>query len=454
MKQLLSILLTTLLSTVGIAAEAPPKSASAPARFSSSQLEQLVAPIALYPDSLTIQILVAATYPLEIVEADRWRSKNPAPKGAELDKALEAQSWDPSVESLTHFPDLLKRMADNLDWTKDLGDAFLEQKDDVLDTVQRMRVKAMEAGTLKSTEQQVVTKEVVKEKTIIKIEPAKPEVVYVPTYAPSAVYGPTYSTPTPYYPPMNTYPPGYVPTTNLLSFGVGMAVGAAVWGGGCDWDDHHVYNNYYGGGGGGGGHNNVNVNVDNSKNVTKVGGGERTTWQHNPEHRGGVRYGDPSTAKKYQSSDRRASPRAEQRDVARGYDRRQAATPGRQGAQPGTRPSTGPARPERANAASRPTGGEAPPTKGGRENALGGYQNGKAARDASNRGAASRNTKSYAQAAPAQAPESRPAGDGGRGGGGSQRGGGGGSLRGGGGGGSPRGGGGGRQGGGNRGGRR
>ena len=115
-----------------------PAAAEAP-RFSGAQLEQLVAPIALYPDGLTVQILMASTYPLEIVEAARWQAKNPKLQGAELDKALESQDWDASVESLTHFPTVLQRMSDNLDWTKDLGDAFLEQQKELLDTVQRMR---------------------------------------------------------------------------------------------------------------------------------------------------------------------------------------------------------------------------------------------------------------------------------------------------------------------------
>src|SRR5215470_17277605 len=130
-------------SAPAAAPSAPAAAQSAPAaaqstKFSSSQLEQLVAPIALYPDALAVQILMASTYPLEIVEAERWRAKNASLTGDALDKALEKQDWDPSVESLTHFPDLLKRMSDNLDWTKDLGDAFLGQKDEILDAVQLM----------------------------------------------------------------------------------------------------------------------------------------------------------------------------------------------------------------------------------------------------------------------------------------------------------------------------
>src|SRR5262249_10353689 len=131
------------------------------AQFSAAQIEQLVAPIALYPDGLAVQILMAATYPLELVQAARWRAKNASLTGDALDKALESQDRDPSVESLTHFPELLARLSDNLDWTKDLGDAFLAQKDDVLDTIQRMRAKAYESGTLKTSKEQVVTREVV-----------------------------------------------------------------------------------------------------------------------------------------------------------------------------------------------------------------------------------------------------------------------------------------------------
>src|SRR5262249_32949900 len=159
-------------------AEAPP-SAQEPATFPPEQLDQMVAPIALYPDSLLSQVLIASTYPLEVVEADRWRRQNAALKDDALDKALEAKDWDPSVEALTHFPDLLKRMSENLDWTKDMGDAFLDQKDDVLAAIQRMRRKAQEAGTLTTTKEQTVTKEVVNNKETIVIEPADPQTVYV-----------------------------------------------------------------------------------------------------------------------------------------------------------------------------------------------------------------------------------------------------------------------------------
>jgi hypothetical protein len=312
-----------------VPAAAPTPAAEGAARFSAAQIEQLVAPIALYPDALTVQVLMAATYPLEIVEAARWRAKNPGPQGDALDKALESRDWDPSVESLTHFPDLLQRMSDNLDWTKDLGDAFLGQKNEVLDAVQRMRAKAYEAGTLKTTKEQVVTREVVNQKEIIVIQPADPQVVYVPQYSPSAAYGPSWGYPSPYYPAMMAYPPGYLATTSLLSFGAGMAVGAAIWGD-CDWGNHDVYNNnYYGGGGGGGGNQNVNINRDKTVNRGDRGdrgrdrrnGGGREKWQHNPEHRSGVRYRDEAAAKKFGGNDQVAARDRAIRDAARGFDR-------------------------------------------------------------------------------------------------------------------------------------
>ena len=478
---LASLVLSMLLAgSAGAATDAVPDEAAAATapKFSTAQLEELVAPIALYPDALTVQVLMASTYPLEVVEAARWRGKNKSLQGDAVDKALESQDWDPSVESLTHFPDLLQRMSDNLDWTKDLGDAFLEQKDAVLDAVQRMRAKAYEAGTLKTTKEQVVTREVVKEKEIIRVEPANPEVVYVPTYAPETAYGSAWAPPPqPYYPTMMTYPPGYVATTSLLSFGVGMAVGAAVWGGGCDWDDHNVYNNNYynNGGGGGGGGGNTNVNVNREKNVdrskTKVEGGQRgqggrSEWKHDPSHRGGVRYRDQATAKKYEGRDKVAARERADQNTARGYDRGQGqgrgARPSQQpaggqtppgaggqrgqgrpgaGAQ-GGRPQAGtqPARQRPGASATpqpstRPAGGQQRPSAGRQNNAFGGYESGRSAQQASARGAESRGRPSYAGGG--QGGGGRGGGGfggqggGGRGGGGRGGGGGGGGGRGG-----------------------
>src|SRR2546430_1735074 len=336
---------------VRAADEAKPEeipAAAQTAKFSPAQIEQLVAPIALYPDGLAVQVLIAATYPLEIVEAARWRAKNASLQGDALDKALETQKWDPSVESLTHFPDLLKRMSDNLDWTKDLGDAFLDQKDEVLDGVQRMRAKAYEAGTLKTTKEQTVTREVVKEKEIIRVEPADPQVVYVPQYSPTAAYGPTYAAPpAPYYPAM--YPP-YDPTMTLLTFGAGMAVGAAI-SGGCDWDDHNVYNNNYGGGGGGGGNNNVNVNKNVDRSRTKVEGGGRQKWQHNPEDRGRAGQPGQGSAKEDGRKDRASG----RRPADPGVSRRLRPRPGGRGPPPPRTPPR-PTPPPPPRPARAPTG--------------------------------------------------------------------------------------------------
>jgi hypothetical protein len=275
-----------------------PASAAAPQgpTFKPEQIEQLVAPIALYPDPLLAQVLMASTYPLEVVEAARWQKQNPNVTDKALEDAMQQQTWDPSVKSLTAFPPVLTMMNDKLDWTQKLGDAFLAQQSDVMDAVQRLRAKADAAGNLKSNEQQTVTLEqapatvqqnvtvqgaAAPPPTIIKIEPAQPQVVYVPTYNPTVVYG---AWPYPAYPPYYYYPPGYVAATSVISFGIGMAVGAALWGG-CSW-------------GGYGGHNDVNINVNryNNYNHTNI---SNNNWQHNVDHRKGVQYRDNATRQKY-----------------------------------------------------------------------------------------------------------------------------------------------------------
>jgi hypothetical protein len=257
-----------------------------PPVFKPEELEQILAPIALYPDSLLAQILMASTYPLEVVQADRWVKQNKDLKGDPLTAALEKQPWDPSVKSLVNFPQVLTMMSEKLDWTQKLGDAFLAQQKDVMATVQALRKKAVEAGNLKTTKEQQV---IVEKETII-IQSASPQVVYVPAYNPTVVYG-TWAYPS--YPPAYYYPPGYVAGTALLSFGVGMAVGAA-WGygwGNCDWNggdvDIDVNRN-----------TNINSNINRGKYATQYQGG-RGNWQHNPEHRKGVSYRDQGTAQKY-----------------------------------------------------------------------------------------------------------------------------------------------------------
>ncbi len=305
--------------------------------FSAEQLDQMVSPIALYPDPLLMQICMAATYPLEVVEADRWVKKNPNLKENALDKALEEKRWDPSVKSLTHFPSVLARMSDNLDWTKDLGDAFLGQQSEVLDAIQRMRRKAYELGNLKSTPEQTVTLDPPAPKEtgqtaqpqVIKIEPAQPQVVYVPVYSSTVIYGPP--PPTVYYPAVMAYPPGYVATASLLSFGAGMAVGAALWGG-CNWHSHDVNVNY-------------NYNVNRNVNRGDINRPRPEPWRHNPQHRAGVNYRNDAVAKQY---GRRSATNRAARDSARGYERPAAAQ---------TRPAHAPRAQAPSARAPRPPGG-------------------------------------------------------------------------------------------------
>jgi hypothetical protein len=228
------------------AAAAPAAAATAAAAaeqpaFSQEQIEQMVAPIALYPDALLAQVFMSATYPLEIVQAARWVKKNEALKGEALDAALRTQPWDPSVKTLVLFPTVLQRMNDNLDWTQDLGDAFLAQEQDVMDTVQRLRHEAQKTGALKDTPQQKV---VVEKETII-VEPAEPQTVYVPTYDPSVVYGQPPPA-QPYYPTVYQQPVVTTSTTDsAVAFGAGALVGglltaAIMWDDDDDWDGYHV----------------------------------------------------------------------------------------------------------------------------------------------------------------------------------------------------------------------
>lgn len=198
-----------------------------PANLTSSQIDALVAPVALYPDALVAQVLAASTFPNEVVEADQWLKDNQSLQGEALAQAVNKQSWDPSVQALTQFPSVLDNMADNLSWTSALGSAFYNQQADVMAAVQRLRQQAKAAGNLKSTPQQTVATETQSGQQVIVIQPANPQVVYVPTYSPTVVYG------TPYYPP--GYSTGAVVATGLISFGVGMAVGAAMSGGCCGW---------------------------------------------------------------------------------------------------------------------------------------------------------------------------------------------------------------------------
>jgi hypothetical protein len=271
------------------AATAPPAQPSAV--FKPEELEQIVAPIALYPDALLAQVFMASTYPLEIVQAARWSREHPEIKGDAVAKEMEAQSWDPAVKSLVAFPDVLVMMNEKLDWTQKLGDAFLAQQKEVMDAVQRLRSKAKESGNLKSSKEQTVKTEPAPAGApapqIIVIESSSPEVVYVPTYNPTVVYG---AWPYPAYPPYYYYPPAYVPGAAFFTFSAGVIVGGAIWGN-CNWggSDIDIDVNRY---------NNFNRNEINHNNINNRSG-NKNTWQHNAEHRKGVEYRDSATQQKY-----------------------------------------------------------------------------------------------------------------------------------------------------------
>jgi hypothetical protein len=218
-----------------------PPAAQASARQSAEQLEQLVAPIALYPDALVAQILAGSTFPTQIVEADRWMQQNGNLKGEDLAKAVDQQPWDESVKALTQFPAVLANMSKNLSWTSALGDAYFNQQQDVMKAVQELRRKAKDAGNLKTTKEQTVTTQGTGSQTTIVIQPANPQVVYVPTYSPTVVYG----TPVAVYP---GYSSADVAAASIISFGVGMMVGAAISGGGCcGWGWNSWNCNWHGG---------------------------------------------------------------------------------------------------------------------------------------------------------------------------------------------------------------
>lgn len=259
--------------------------AASPQTFKTEELDQMLAPIALYPDDLLTSVLMASTYPLEVVQAARWRKQpeNAGLKGDDLTKALGAKDWDPSVKALTPFPDVLQTMSDKLEWTQKLGDAFLAQQDDVMDRIQFLRQKADTAGTLKSNEQQKVTKQY----NHIVIQRTNPEVVYVPVYEPTMVYGPWW------YP---AYPPYYWywghPTSAFVSgffWGSGFAVANSLWGWGhCDWGRHNV---------------NIDVNRYNRINVNRTQI-TSNTWKHDPAHRGAVPYKNKDVRDKFKQADR------------------------------------------------------------------------------------------------------------------------------------------------------
>ena len=295
------VLLLPLLGQTQDTAE-PPGAGSRTPPFKPEELEQIAAPIALYPDALLAQIFMASTYPLEVVEAARWSKEHPDVKGDAVADAVKDQPWDASVKSLCAFPQVLTMMNEKLDWTQKLGDAFLAQQADVMQAVQRLRNKAMETGNLKSTKEVTVKTEPAPPpaegapataaapaaaapapppQTII-IESPDPEIVYVPSYNPTVVYG---AWAYPSYPPYYYYPPGYAAGAAFWSFTAGVVVGGALWGN-CNW-----------------GGNDIDIDVNRENNFTRNTNREtnRTNnkWEHNSDHRKGVGYRDSATQQKY-----------------------------------------------------------------------------------------------------------------------------------------------------------
>lgn len=331
------------------ATPAPAASQPAPVvapTYTAAQIDQWVAPVALYPDALLSQILMASTYPSNVIQAAQWSKDNPKMQGDAAIQAVANQPWDPSVKSLVAFPQLMSLMGENPPWVQNLGDAFLAQPKDVMDSVQRLRLLAQQAGALQSTPQQTVTTvtkpapakttsttatETTTSPTVIKIESADPQVVYVPTYNPNTVYG-TW--------PNTTYPPVYLPPspgeqfTDSLVKGLGFSLGVATtyaifsnidWDDDDDWDHRHDdWDNH--GGYNHNGDNNININVDN---FNRISGQHLTdinrTWQHNPAYREGVPYPNDQLANRFHSTNTATGLSATQQKPVNRDSQRQAA---------------------------------------------------------------------------------------------------------------------------------
>ena len=268
--------------------------------LSPDQLSDLVAPIALYPDPLISQIMVASTYPLEVVQAYQWMQRNPGLSGTDLTQAAQQQNWDPSIQALVVFPDVLKRLNDDVTWTTNLGNAFLAQQQEVMDAVQRMRQRAQQAGKLATTPQQNVVTNDDGGRPVIQIEPADPAVIYVPVYDPAWIWGPPL-----WYP----YPLWYWPPRSVIyggvgfGFGVGINVGFFFGGGWHGW----------GGWGWHPGWGNRTVIVNNTFiHQNNFNGGHfgnahgNGVWEHDASHRAGVPYSRPELNDRYRGNVRQS----------------------------------------------------------------------------------------------------------------------------------------------------
>ena len=276
--------------------QAPPPPPPPGQTLTSDQLDDLVAPIALYPDELVSQILVASTYPLEVVEAYQFLQKNPGLTGPALTQAAQQQNWDPSVQALVLLPDVVKRLNDDVTWTTNLGNAFLAQQQDVMDAVQRMRQKAQQAGKLQSTPQLNVTDTTQDGQPFVDIEPAYPDVMYVPEYDPAWIWGPAlwYPYPAWIWPPVGVRVGGlffgFGPGINFgLYFGAGWH-GWGGWGWHFGWGAHTVIvNNGF-----------IHRYNFNTAHIANVHG--TSVWAHDPEHRMGVPYASPALNSRYRGA--------------------------------------------------------------------------------------------------------------------------------------------------------
>src|SRR5215469_3012693 len=298
-----------LLMPVGAVAQTQETSPAQPQLLKPEELDQVVAPIALYPDNLLAQVLMASAYPIDIVQAERWLRSHKNLKGDQLKAAIAKEDWDDSVKSLMATPEVLAMMSEKLDWTEKLGDAVVAQQPDVMDAIQRLRAKAEANDKLKSNKQQTVTSSEVQGRRVIAIAPTDPDTVYVPYYDPAVVYG---SWPYPDYPPYYWPPPPYIGYGLLaagLAFGTGWALGSwwsgGYWGGNINWS---------------GGGNNINITPPGNRPAHPIAGGGGNRWQPRVDHR------------------QNAGNRGPQRDF-RGNRGQQVLNPGgKPGAKPGNRP--------------------------------------------------------------------------------------------------------------------
>ncbi|EPI2800714.1 DUF3300 domain-containing protein [Citrobacter koseri] len=324
----------------------------AKAAFTAAQIDQWVAPIALYPDSLLSQVLMAATYPANVVQAVQWSHDNPTLQGDAAIQAVSGQPWDPSVKSLVAFPQLMALMGENPTWVQNLGDAFLAQPQDVMDAVQRLRLLAQQTGSLKSTPQQTVSSTPKQSTaatqataaanvqsttpTVIKIEPADPQVVYVPNYNPATVYG---AWPNTAYPPVYLPPPPGQQFADSFVKGFGYSLGVATTYAlfsSIDWDDdhhhhdddhhHHDDNDHHGGNGYQHNGDNININVNNFNHITGQNlKGQTMAWQHNPAYRNGLPYQNNAVSQRFHQTDVSGGLSATQQTPASRDSQRQAA---------------------------------------------------------------------------------------------------------------------------------